>query len=58
MRVLGSPMRFSETPVRVDRAGPLLGEDSAEVLSELGVPAGEVASLFASGIVGGPTVVS
>jgi crotonobetainyl-CoA:carnitine CoA-transferase CaiB-like acyl-CoA transferase len=58
VRVLGSPMRFSETPVRTDRAGPLLGEDSADVLTELGVADDEVKSLFATGIVGGPTVLS
>jgi crotonobetainyl-CoA:carnitine CoA-transferase CaiB-like acyl-CoA transferase len=38
VRQLGSPMRFSETPVRRDRAAPLLGEDTAELLAELGIP--------------------
>ena len=36
VRQLGSPMRFSRTPVRRDTAGPLLGEDTAGVLAELG----------------------
>ncbi|HEY4914775.1 MAG TPA: CoA transferase [Candidatus Dormibacteraeota bacterium] len=36
VRQLGSPMRFSRTPVRRDSAGPLLGEDTAGVLAELG----------------------
>ncbi|HXJ48879.1 MAG TPA: CoA transferase, partial [Candidatus Acidoferrum sp.] len=36
VRQLGSPMRFSRTPVRRDTAGPLLGEDTAQILSELG----------------------
>jgi crotonobetainyl-CoA:carnitine CoA-transferase CaiB-like acyl-CoA transferase len=36
VRQLGSPMRFSRTPVRRDTAGPLLGEDTAELLTELG----------------------
>ena len=36
VRQLGSPMRFSRTPVRRDMAGPLLGEDTAQILSELG----------------------
>jgi crotonobetainyl-CoA:carnitine CoA-transferase CaiB-like acyl-CoA transferase len=36
VRQLGSPMRFSRTPVRRDTAGPLLGEDSADLLAELG----------------------
>ncbi len=36
VRQMGSPMRLSETPARMARAGPLLGEHSAEVLRELG----------------------
>jgi crotonobetainyl-CoA:carnitine CoA-transferase CaiB-like acyl-CoA transferase len=42
VRQLGSPMRFSETPVRRDKAGPLLGEDSADLLGELGYAPAEV----------------
>jgi crotonobetainyl-CoA:carnitine CoA-transferase CaiB-like acyl-CoA transferase len=37
VRQLGSPMRFSKTPVRRDRAAPLLGEDTADLLAELGI---------------------
>jgi crotonobetainyl-CoA:carnitine CoA-transferase CaiB-like acyl-CoA transferase len=36
VRQLGSPMRFSRTPVRRDTAGPLLGQDTAALLAELG----------------------
>jgi crotonobetainyl-CoA:carnitine CoA-transferase CaiB-like acyl-CoA transferase len=36
VRQLGSPMRFSRTPVRRDTAAPVLGQDSAELLAELG----------------------
>jgi crotonobetainyl-CoA:carnitine CoA-transferase CaiB-like acyl-CoA transferase len=36
VRQLGSPMRFSRTPVRRDTAGPILGEDSSDLLAELG----------------------
>ncbi len=36
VRQLGSPMRFSRTPVRRDTAGPLLGQDTADLLGELG----------------------
>jgi crotonobetainyl-CoA:carnitine CoA-transferase CaiB-like acyl-CoA transferase len=36
VRQLGSPMRFSHTPVRRDNAGPVLGEDSVDLLAELG----------------------
>ncbi|GAC1305611.1 MAG: CaiB/BaiF CoA-transferase family protein [Vulcanimicrobiaceae bacterium] len=44
VRQLGSPMHFSETPVRIDRAGPLLGADTSEVLRELGATESEIAA--------------
>jgi len=54
VRNLGSPMRFSQTPVRMERAGPLLGEHSVEVLRELGLTAEEIARLAGCGIIGTP----
>jgi crotonobetainyl-CoA:carnitine CoA-transferase CaiB-like acyl-CoA transferase len=51
VRQLGSPMRFSRTPVRRDTAGPLLGEDTAELLTELGYPSAEVRSLVEKRVV-------
>jgi crotonobetainyl-CoA:carnitine CoA-transferase CaiB-like acyl-CoA transferase len=33
-----SPMRFTDAPLRFDRAPPLLGEHTDEVLEELGLP--------------------
>ena len=33
---LGSPMRFSRTPVRRAHAGPPLGDSTAKVLTEIG----------------------
>jgi crotonobetainyl-CoA:carnitine CoA-transferase CaiB-like acyl-CoA transferase len=54
VRQLGSPMRFSRTPARRDRAGPLLGEDSAAVLAELGYDAAEVRSMLEQKVVGAP----
>ncbi len=39
VRQLGSPMRFSRTPTRLDSAGPPLGADTADVLRELGLEA-------------------
>ena len=35
VRQVGSPMRFSRTPVRRDNAGPPLGDSTAAVLAEL-----------------------
>ena len=50
VRQLGSPMRLSATPVRIERAGPVLGGDSADVLRELGVDDGELARLARDGV--------
>ncbi|HEY2599325.1 MAG TPA: CoA transferase, partial [Candidatus Dormibacteraeota bacterium] len=54
VRQLGSPMRFSATPVRRDRAAPLLGENSAEVLAELGYDAAETSRMVEQKVVGAP----
>ena len=51
---LGSPMRFSETKVRRDRAAPLLGEDSVSVLGELGYSAAEIRDLTGRSVVAAP----
>jgi formyl-CoA transferase len=53
VRQLGSPMRFSETPVRRGRAGPRLGEDTAAVLAELGFTDVETGDLLQRGVVRG-----
>jgi crotonobetainyl-CoA:carnitine CoA-transferase CaiB-like acyl-CoA transferase len=52
VRATGSPMQFSATPVRLDRAGPLLGEQNDEILAELGFDAAARRALVASGVVG------
>jgi len=51
VRQLGSPMRLSRTPVRRDTAGPLLGEDSAELLAELGYGPTDVSDLIEKRVV-------
>lgn len=51
VRQLGSPMRFSQTPTRRDKAGPILGEDSAALLAELGYGGPEIRSLAENGVV-------
>ncbi|MEP7346798.1 MAG: CoA transferase [Gemmatimonadaceae bacterium] len=37
VHTLGFPLKMSDTPLRVRRAPPLLGEHSAEILRELGI---------------------
>jgi len=54
VRQLGSPMRFSQTPVRRDKAGPLFGEDSEAVAASLGYSEQEVAALVADGVIKTP----
>jgi crotonobetainyl-CoA:carnitine CoA-transferase CaiB-like acyl-CoA transferase len=52
LRVLGTPLKLSDTPAAVRTAPPLLGGDTDRVLSgELGFSAGEVAALRAAGAV-------
>jgi formyl-CoA transferase len=50
VRLVGSPMRFTEQPAGHERAPPLLGEHTVEVLSELGLDAASIAELAAHGI--------
>jgi crotonobetainyl-CoA:carnitine CoA-transferase CaiB-like acyl-CoA transferase len=45
VRLVASPMKFSETPVRYRHAPPLLGEHTIELLREMGLSDDEVASL-------------
>ena len=58
VRQLGSPMRFARTPVRRDDAGPRLGEDSTDILSELGYNPEEIGRLLTKGIIGAAETVS
>ncbi|MDX1382779.1 MAG: CoA transferase [Thermoanaerobaculia bacterium] len=51
MRVMGVPMEFGRTPGAIQRAAPLLGEHSVEVLEELGFAPGRIEELVASGVV-------
>jgi crotonobetainyl-CoA:carnitine CoA-transferase CaiB-like acyl-CoA transferase len=52
LRATGSPMHFSETPVRLERAGPLLGEHDEEILTGLGLSAAEIDRLVGQGVIG------
>jgi crotonobetainyl-CoA:carnitine CoA-transferase CaiB-like acyl-CoA transferase len=51
LRGLGSPLRLERTPVRHRRAGPRLGEHSAEVLREIGCSDADVERFANEGII-------
>ena len=51
VRGLGSPLRLERTPVRLERAGPLLGEHSREILRGAGLADAEIDRLMAEGTV-------
>jgi formyl-CoA transferase len=51
VKATGSPVRLSKTPVRLERAGPLLGEHTREVLMQLGVSEAELAELQKQGVI-------
>ena len=52
VRMLGFPFRASATPASIRRPAPLLGEHTAEVLTEiLGLSPAEVAELAQAGAI-------
>ena len=51
IKALGIPVKLSETPGAVDRAAPLLGEHTAEILTELGYSHAEQRELQAKGVI-------
>jgi len=51
-RVLGVPIKFTETPASVRRPAPTVGQHSAEILNALGYSLEELARLRAEGVIG------
>jgi len=49
VRQLGCAMHFSQTPVTLERAGPLLGEHTCTVLREAGFEENDIAALLQDG---------
>jgi crotonobetainyl-CoA:carnitine CoA-transferase CaiB-like acyl-CoA transferase len=55
VRMVGAPVRLSETPGSVRSPAPTLGEHTDEVLRDvLGLPAADISALRSSGAIGGP----
>ena len=52
VRLLGLPVKLSETPGDVFRVPPLLGEQNDEILHEIGIDAAEIERLRGTGVVG------
>ena len=50
-RVLGFPVKFSETPTRITRAAPVLGQHTDEILASLGYGRERIAELRREGAV-------
>ena len=51
IKALGVPVKLSDTPGAVDRAAPLLGQHTAEILTELGYSRAEQRELEAKGVI-------
>ena len=51
MRTMGFPLKFSDTPGKVERAAPTIGQHTDEVLREIGYDAARIAELRKSGAV-------
>jgi crotonobetainyl-CoA:carnitine CoA-transferase CaiB-like acyl-CoA transferase len=52
-RTVAVPMRIAGADIRPRGPAPAVGADSAEILAEIGLDAGEIAALAAAGVIGG-----
>ena len=54
MATIASPLRLSRSPVQYDKAPPMLGQHTGQVLADvLGMDAARIEALTAAGIVQG-----
>ncbi len=49
VKVVGSAIQMSETPSKIKRPAPMIGEHGAEILKEYGISADEIAKLIETG---------
>jgi crotonobetainyl-CoA:carnitine CoA-transferase CaiB-like acyl-CoA transferase len=54
LKTLGTPLRFTDTPESHQVAPPRLGENTREILAEMGLGAGEIDALVRDGVVATP----
>jgi crotonobetainyl-CoA:carnitine CoA-transferase CaiB-like acyl-CoA transferase len=55
VKVVGPAVRWSETPARIDRPAPLVGQHTREVLEEFGRSPSDIDGLIAAGVAGEPS---
>jgi crotonobetainyl-CoA:carnitine CoA-transferase CaiB-like acyl-CoA transferase len=51
LQLVAPAPRLSETPGRIDHAGPMLGEHTDEVLASIGMSPDEISALRAEGVI-------
>ncbi|EWC47216.1 hypothetical protein DRE_03335 [Drechslerella stenobrocha 248] len=51
LKLVNTPFKFSNAEASIRRAPPVLGQDTDEILKELGFTSGDIASLKAGGVV-------
>jgi crotonobetainyl-CoA:carnitine CoA-transferase CaiB-like acyl-CoA transferase len=54
MQQPGAYLHFDDLPLRIDRATPVIGESTREILAELGYSGGQIQALYDDGVVAGP----
>jgi crotonobetainyl-CoA:carnitine CoA-transferase CaiB-like acyl-CoA transferase len=52
----GAYWNFGDLPVKLDRASPIIGQHTREILGELGYATEQIDALYDAGVVGGPTM--
>jgi crotonobetainyl-CoA:carnitine CoA-transferase CaiB-like acyl-CoA transferase len=52
----GAFWHFGDMELRLDKAAPVIGEDTRQILSQLGYSVEEIEKLYADGVVAGPVV--